>query len=88
MHSLAPISKLLLCSFPCRLYDLGISEFVEDTIASQHDEIIIVLNLETLDIRRSNYNFRIALILGSFGLNITKGSRHGESSREHSVGTQ
>lgn len=85
---MTPVSKFLLSSLPGRLDNLRICEFVEDTIAPEYDEIIIVLDLEALDIWCSNDNFWIALVLRPFRLNIAKRSTHTQSPRKHSVWPQ
>ena len=88
MHGLTPVSKFLLSSLPGRLDNLRICKFVEDAIASENDEIIIVLDLEALDIWCSNDNFWIALVLRPFRLYIAKRPRHTQSPREHPVWPQ
>ena len=74
MDYLGSVCKLLLCGFPSCLNYLYVGELVKDTVATNHDVIVIILDLEALDVRRCNHHLWIALVLGAFSLNITKSS--------------
>lgn len=75
MNGLAPVLKVLFSRFPSRLDHLCIGQFVIDTIAAENDEVVIILNLETLNVWSRDDNLWIALVLGSFRLYVTEGSR-------------
>ena len=85
MDSLPSVSELLFGGFPTRLNDLCVVQLVVYAIAAKHDEIVVFLNFEALDVWRGYDNFRISEILGPLGLNIAKSSRHGEPAWEDSV---
>ena len=85
MDSLPSVSELLFGGFPTRLNDLCVVQLVVYAIAAKHDEIVVFLNFEALDVWRGYDNFRISEILGPLGLNIPKSARHGKPSREDSM---
>lgn len=74
MDYLGSVCKLLLCGFPSCLNYLYIGELIEDAVTTKHDEIVIILNLEALNVWCCNHHLWIALVLGTFGLNVTKSS--------------
>ena len=85
MDSLPSVSELLFGGFPARLDDLCVVQLVVYAIAAKHDEIVVFLNFEALDVWRGYDNFRISEILGPLGLNIAKSSRYREPSWEDSM---
>ena len=85
MDNLTSVKVLFLGTLPCSLDDCNILKLIEDTITAKHYEVVILLDLETLDIWSGNHHLWIASVFGPLGLNITKSPRHRESSWEYSV---
>ena len=81
------IVKVAPWCLPCSVDNLFIILFFEDTIASKDDEIIIIPNFEAFDIWCRDNTFRISTVSWIFSLDISNGSRNGETTRKHSMWT-
>lgn len=76
MDGLPSVSEGLFRSLPRRLYDLSVRQLVEDAIAAKDNEIVIVLDLKAFNVWSRDNDFRVALVLGSFRLDVAESSRH------------
>jgi hypothetical protein len=63
---------------------VSIVQPLEDAVASDHNEVEVVLNLERLDVGVAHDNVGIAAVLRSFGLDVSKRLADTESSRKNS----
>ena len=62
-------------------------ELIEDAIATNHYEIVVILDLEGSHIRVCNHDARVALVLGQLGLNVSDSLGDRESAREDTMGS-
>ena len=78
------ILDLYLVSYllPYRVYTVTICESFKYTITSNHDEIKVVLDLESFDIWVTDDYIWVSTISGAFGLDITEGLWDRESAWE------
>ena len=75
---------MLIYAIPYRVNALFIIEALKDTVATDHEEIEVVLEFETANLGVAYDNVGIASILLPLGLDVSEGSRDGEAAREHS----
>ena len=77
---------MLIYAIPYRVNALFIIEALKDTIATDHEEIKVVLQFETANLGVAYNDVRVASVLLPLGLYVSEGSRDGEAAREHSQG--
>lgn len=58
---------------------------LQNSLTSKQQEVHLVVNVELLDVWSSNHYIRVASVLFSLGLDVSKGSRDTKSSREYTV---
>ena len=75
---------LLVDAAPDCVDALLVVQALEYAVAADHEEIKVVLELETSDFRITNDNVLIAAVLLPLGLDVAEGARHRETTREHS----
>ena len=73
----------MLCdSVPDGIDAVTISEPLEDAVATDHDEVEVVLYFEALDVGLAHYNVRIAAVAWPLRLDVAERLRHREAPRE------
>ena len=72
-------------SFPDLFDDISRFEFVKNAIASQNDEIMVILDSERLDFRVSNHDIGIATHRWHFGFDVSKGPGDTQPTWENAV---
>ena len=75
-------SYLLVDAAPDGVDAALVVQTLENSIASNHEEIEIILQFETSNLRVANDNVRISSVLLSLCLNVSKGAGHGEAAWE------
>jgi len=70
------LMSLFVNNVPDGFYALFIVELLEYTIAADHEEVKVGLQLENANFRIAHNNVRIATIFGSFGFDIAKCPRY------------
>ena len=75
---------LLVDAAPDCVDALLVVQALEYAVAADHEEIKVVLELETSDFGIANDNVLIATVLLPLGLDVAEGARHRETTREHS----
>jgi len=79
-----PRSHLLVNSIPHAVNDLLVVETLKDTVAANQEEIVVVFQLETENLRVTNDNILIASISWPLCFNVAESARNGQSAGEHS----
>lgn len=85
MDGLASVSEIFLRRFPGSLDALSVGQLVENAVAAQNDEVVVVLNLETFDVWCGDDHFWVALILSSLCFDVAKCAGDGEPTREDAM---
>lgn len=63
---------------------LLVIQTLENTVAADHEEIEVVLELEHLDLWLADDDVLVSTVLGPLGLDIAEGTRYRKPSRKHS----
>jgi len=74
-------------SLPDHSHYLLVIQFFINSITSENDEIIIVSDFETLNIRCRDYYSGITPIFLGFSFYVTDSSRYRQTTREYSMGS-
>ena len=77
MHGLRLLEVLWLegC-LPHRVHHLLVVHLLEDTIAPNHNEIVIILDFECSDLRDSDHHGRVAAVPFILGFDVSNRARH------------
>ena len=78
---------MLIYAIPYRVNALFIIEALKDTVATDHEEIKVVLQFETANLGVTYNDVRITSVFLPLSLYISEGSRNGEAAGEHSQGS-
>ena len=70
--------------FPYQIYYRFVLKLVKDAIATQNDEVMILLDFECFYLRHSYDNSGNAPVFWELGINIAKGSWYSKSTRQYS----
>ena len=77
------VRSVVLDALPDALDAVLVAQLVENAIACQHDEVVVLRDLELLDLGRRNHHVRIASKFLDFGLDVAEGPRDGEAAGQH-----